>query len=114
MKAPIYIRKDPTGTGAYLHDCYDSHLGYIHRLSDAEAIVAAVNGSAKIAAFALQWSPEPPYLVARVKGGHYAIEQWDGGVDLLGTFITSRGIKSIAEAKATAHADFASRQHTPT
>lgn len=49
MKAPIYLRKDPVGGGAWLHDAFDKHLGYVHAVETAEAIVAAVNAQAMIA-----------------------------------------------------------------
>ncbi len=43
MKGPIYLRKEPQGYGAYLHDAFDKHLGYISRIENAERIVAMVN-----------------------------------------------------------------------
>ena len=50
MKGPIYLRKEPSGFGAYLHDAFDKHLGYISRVENAERIVAlfnAANGAPK-------------------------------------------------------------------
>lgn len=56
----------------------------------------------------LVWVPEHPYHVARVLGGHYAIEVWDGGVDLRGTFI-NRACDTFEAAKAAAQADYRAR-----
>lgn len=47
MKTPIYLRKEPHGNGAYLHDAFDKHLGYISRIENAERIVAMVNAAAE-------------------------------------------------------------------
>jgi len=61
----------------------------------------------------LVWSWEPPFSVARVLGGHYAVEKWEepeGHVDLIGTFIVKRdGFKTIEAAKAAAQDDYEAR-----
>lgn len=57
---------------------------------------------------ALEWSRESPYFVARVFGGHYAIEVWDGGVTLSGTFF-NRHDKTLEAAKLAAQADYTAR-----
>lgn len=60
----------------------------------------------------LEWVSEPPYLVARVSNGHYAIEKWDGHnrFDLIGSFITIRGAFTAREdAKAAAQSDYEAR-----
>lgn len=46
MKTPIYLREDKSGGGAWLHDHFDNHLGYIHSLEAARVVVAAVNSQA--------------------------------------------------------------------
>lgn len=69
-------------------------------------------GAAGVAVRELEWAPEPPYHVARVLNGHYAIEKWNGQdrFDLIGTFISLRGaFRTFEAAKAAAQADFDQR-----
>lgn len=57
---------------------------------------------------ALEWRREAPYHVARVFGGLYAVEAWDGGVTLSG-IPGRRDFKDIEAAKAAAQQDYETR-----
>ena len=50
----------------------------------------------------MEWRPENPYWVARVPGGHYAVERWDGGATLTSPFFGRCDLGSFAEAKSVA------------
>jgi hypothetical protein len=56
----------------------------------------------------LEWRSEAPYHVARVFGGIYAVEAWDGGVTLSG-IPGRRDFKDIEAAKAAAQQDYETR-----
>jgi hypothetical protein len=51
---------------------------------------------------ALEWRWEPPYRVARFKGGHYAVEGWDVGATLTSPLMGILHFDTAKEAIAAA------------
>jgi hypothetical protein len=92
-------------------DCHASYILASHAaLSEAPEVQALIDEAVERATRVkpLVWGHEAPYQIARVFGGHYSIESWEGGFDLRGNFI-NRSYLTLEAAKAAAQADYEAR-----